>query len=315
MIPSSETNASHDAMIRVSRAAVSWLLAAALLIGTGSARAADSDTVAQRGDVRLTEADLKDTLDRLDPAARAQVTANPQNLAAFARERLMNMAVLAEAKSKSWDQTPDVMKKLAETRDAVILQTYLASTVPVDPNFPGDADVAAAYEQNRARLTVPKQLHVAQIVLLVPRDASAKDEEDIRKKALDLRAQAAKPKADFAELARKNSQETSTAEKGGDVGWIREPDMLPAVREAVSALSDNGISQPVRAPDGWHVLKLLETKQSGPVPLADAKPQLVQALRQARSQRLMRAYLDTMLKTQPIEVNEIALAKAAGEAK
>jgi hypothetical protein len=41
----------------------------------------------------------------------------------------------------------------------------------------------------------------------------------------------------------------------------------------------------------------------------------VQALRQARSQRLMREYLDNVMKTQPIEVNEIALTKEMSEAK
>ena len=44
----------------------------------------------------------------------------------------------------------------------------------------------------------------------------------------------------------------------------------------------------------------------------DAKPQIVQALRQNRAQRLMRAYLDDMLKEKPIEVNEIELTKEVG---
>ena len=99
------------------------------------------------------------------------------------------------------------------------------------------------------------------------------------------------------------------------MGWLREPDMIPAVREVVVGMTENMISQPVHVPDGWHILKVLEIKPGGQVPLLDAKPQIVQALRQARAQRLVRAYLDDMLKTQPIQVNEIELTKQVGAGK
>jgi peptidylprolyl isomerase len=271
----------------------------------------DADLLAQRGDVRLTGAGLQDALSLLEPAARAQVTANQQSLANFARERVLNMAVLAEAKAKHWDTQPDIVRKIAEMRDAVITQTYLASLVPPDPAFPSDAEIAAAYESNKARLVLPRQYHIAQIVLAVKPAATPQEDEEVHKKALALRAQAARPNADFADFARKNSQDPQSAEKGGDVGWLQEPTMIPAVRDAVSGLIESGISQPVRAADGWHILKLLAMKPAGPIPLQDAKPQIVAALRQARTQRLVRAYLDDMVKAQPIQLNEIELSKDA----
>jgi parvulin-like peptidyl-prolyl isomerase len=293
------------------------LLAAFCLIAAGDARAQtpDAGIVAQRGNVRLTAADLNSALNLLDPAVRAQVTANPQAMANFARERALNMAVLAEAKEKKWDQQPDVMRKADEARDNMVIQTWLASLVPPDPAYPSEAEVTAAYEGNKSRLVVPKQYHIAQIVLPVKAGASLTEEEEIRKKAVDLRAQVMRPKSDFAEIAKKNSQEKQSADKGGDVGWIREPDMIPAVRETVMGLSEGNVSQPIRVPDGWHVLKLLGIKPQGEVPLLDAKPQIVAALRQARAQRLMRAHLDDMIKEQPIQVNEIELTKQAGAAK
>jgi len=287
---------------------------AALLV-SGAAEPTDADVVAQRGDVRMTGADLKDALSLLDPTVRAQVTASPQALSTFVRERLLNLAVLAEAKAKKWDTQPDVIRRVNETKDAVVSQSYLASVVPADPAFPSEADITTAYENNKARLVAPRQFHVAQILLTVKPGATPQEAEEVRKKAIDLRAQAVRPKADFAELARQNSQDKQSAEKGGDVGWLREPDMIPAVREAVASMTENAISQPVHVPDGWHILKLLESKPAGQIPLMDAKPQIVQALRQARSQRLMRAYLDEMLKSEPIQVNEIVLTKQVGAGK
>ena len=244
--------------------AIPCLLMAFLLIGAGEP--SGDEVVAQRGDVRLTAADLKDALNLMDPAARAQVTANSQNLSNFVRERLLNLSVLAEAKGKGWDSRPDIARRMNEARDVVILQTYLASLVPPDPAFPSEAEVTSAYEANKGHLLIPRLYHLAQIVLAVKPDATPQVDEEIRKKAGDLRAQAMRPKADFAEIAKKNSQDPQSAEKGGDVGWLREPDMMPSVRDGISGLTENGISQPVRVPDGWHVLKLLETKPPGVMP-------------------------------------------------
>jgi peptidylprolyl isomerase len=289
------------------------LLAGLFLIAADAPPA--SDVVAQRGDVRLTTEELQNALSLLEPAARAQVTATPQSLANFAREQLLNMVILTQAKANKWDERPEIIHRINETRDAVITQTYLASLVPADPAFPGEAEVTAAYESNKSRLVMPRQYHIAQIVLTVKPGATPQEAEEVHKKALDLRAKAMQPKADFADLARKNSQEPQSADKGGDVGWLREPDMIPAVRENVAGLIESGISQPVRVPDGWHILKLLAMKPAGEVSLLDAKAQIVVALRQARAQRLMRAYLDDRLKAEPIQVNEIELTKDSGPGK
>ena len=298
-------------IMRLLLRAVPCLLAAFLVSGAGDppGGGGGGGIVAQRGDVRMTGADVQDILSVLDPNGRAQVTANVAALSAFVRDRVLNLAVMADLKAKAWDTRPEVTRRANEARDAVILQTYLASLVSDDPAFPAEAEVAAAYDSNKPRLAMPRQFHLAQIVLNVKPGGDAKTEEDIRKKALDLRAQATKPRADFAELARKNSQETSSAEKGGDVGWLREPDLVPAAREAVVTMSEGAVSQPVRMNDGWHIMKLMETKAAGVMALEEARPQIVQALRQQRAQRLMRAYLDEMVKAQPIQVNEIELTK------
>lgn len=267
------------------------------------------DIVAQRGDVRMTTAELRELVANADPVLRSQLQSSSAALADFVRQRLLSTTLLNEARAKGWEQRPDVLQRANDARDAVILQSYVASLIPPDPAFPSDAEVATAYEANKARLTLPRQYHLAQIVLMVPANAQQDWDDAQRRKVAELRALAVKPKADFADLARKNSQDTTSAGKGGDVGWVREDQLLPMVREAVARLPENGVSEPVRAPDGWHVLRLLETRAPGAMSLEDAKPQLVQALRQARGQQAVRAYVDAMLRKDPIQLNEIDLTK------
>jgi peptidylprolyl isomerase len=278
----------------------------ALLLLTGAGESPAADIVAQRGDVRLTASDIRDMLGRVDPAARTKIEASAATLAGFVRERLLDQAMLAEARGKGWDQKPDVVQRMNEARDGVVLQAYIASLTPADPAFPSDADVATAYEANKTRFMVSRQYHLSQIVVPVAQGAS---EDEARRKAADLRAQAIKPKADFADLAKKNSQDRSSADRGGDLGWVREDELIPALKDPVGGLPENGTTDLIRLQDGFHIIRLSGTKPAGPAALADVKPQIVQALRQARAQQTVRTYIDDMLRKEPIQLNEIDLVR------
>jgi peptidylprolyl isomerase len=289
------------------------LPAMALLAGAAgepappAAPPAAGDVIAQRGPVRLTVGELRALIDQADPAVRAQLATDPAALAAFVRERLLQVALAAEARAKAWDQRPDVAQRMNEARDAALVQSYLAALSQPDAGFPAEADIAAAYEANKARFLVPKQYHLAQIAILVPPGASHDAEEDARRRAQDVRAQAVRPRADFADLARKYSQERGGADHGGDIGWVREDRLVSGVKEAVTALAEGAVSDVVRGPSGWHVIKVLGTRPPSTAPLADVREQIVLALRQARQQQSARAYVDEMLKREPIQLNEIDL--------
>ena len=282
------------------------LLLGGLLSGAAGAQPS-GDVVARRGDIQLSVNDLKDALRYADPAQRDQLLNNPTALAEFVRERLLRQALLNEARSAAWDQKIDVQARISDARDTILVQTWLASRVPNDPNFPSDADVNAAYEANKARFAVPKQYRVAQIAILVPANAAKEVDDEARRKATDIKAQVTKPKADFADIAKKNSQDKGAADKGGDLGWVREDQIVPAVRDTVRGMSENAISEPIRSAEAWHVIKLLGSKPPSFLPVEQVRETLVNALRQARSQQITKAYLDEMLKKEPPQINEVGL--------
>jgi peptidylprolyl isomerase len=287
-----------------------------LLLAGGAAPAPQpAEIVAQRGSLRITAGELRDLLDRTDPAQRAQLQASPEALAGFVRDRLLQQALLAEAHAKGWDARPDVVQRANDARDAAIAQSYLAAQAEPDPAYPGEAELAAAYEANKARFMLPRQYHLAQIALLVPAGAAHDAEEEVRRRALDLGQQAARPHADFAGLARRFSQDRASAERGGELGWLREDQLAPAVKDAVAGLAEGAVSDPVRSGDSWHVLRLLETRPAAPAPLAEIRDQLVRLLRQARAQQAARAYVTDMLRREPIQINEIDLARELAPAR
>ena len=65
--------------------------------------------------------------------------------------------------------------------------------------------------------------------------------------------------ADFAELARLNSDDASSA-RGGDLGWILPGDTVPPFEQAMNALKVGEVSTPVRTPFGYHLIEVLERR-------------------------------------------------------
>ncbi|WP_053361803.1 peptidylprolyl isomerase [Bacillus sp. FJAT-27251] len=69
--------------------------------------------------------------------------------------------------------------------------------------------------------------------------------------------------ADFAELAKENSTDPGSAEKGGDLGFFGPGAMVSEFEEAAYALDVNEISDPVQSQHGWHIIKVTEKKEKG----------------------------------------------------
>ncbi len=67
--------------------------------------------------------------------------------------------------------------------------------------------------------------------------------------------------ANFATLARSHSDDTASAIKGGDLGWINPGDTVPAFEEQMATLTENQISKPFSSPLGWHIIQVLERRQ------------------------------------------------------
>lgn len=291
-------------------------LAAVLLLVGAAARAEDTATdpvVAQRGSVTLRASQVREMIDMADPETRAQLKKNPNLLAARVRERLLQLVVLDQAHAAGWDERPEIAYRANLAREGVIEETYIASQTPLDPAFPSEQQIAAAYEANKARMVVPKQYHLAQIVVAAPADASADADRSAKQAAEDLRRRIVDQHADFAVLAKQKSDDKNSAANGGELGWVREDALIPPIRQALATMSAGTVSEPVRTPDGWHVLKLIGIKPSGQPTLAEAHDTIVRILRQERAVANQRRYVADLLTKEPITLDQAELAKQVAQ--
>lgn len=126
--------------------------------------------------------------------------------------------------------------------------------------------------------------------------------EQAKQKIEDIRRRIAGGE-DFAKAAADYSQETETARLGGDMGWFPADAYGPKVQGIIDGLKKGEVSQPFEAPPGWHLLKLVDSRQSdkaGEMQRTEAKNMIFQRkaeeeytsfLRQLRSE----AYVEIRL--------------------
>ncbi|HEY3276286.1 MAG TPA: peptidylprolyl isomerase [Syntrophorhabdaceae bacterium] len=105
----------------------------------------------------------------------------------------------------------------------------------------------------------------------------------------------------FESVAKKYSDDPS-AEKGGDIGFIRKEDLIPEFKGAVNFLVPGGYTQLVSSPYGLHILKLVEVRQGGTIPFDTVKPRIKEKLVQEQSQKRYKEYIEKLRKASYIEV-------------
>jgi peptidyl-prolyl cis-trans isomerase SurA len=84
-------------------------------------------------------------------------------------------------------------------------------------------------------------------------------EDDARTRLSQLR-QRIQGGDDFATLARAHSDDTGSALKGGDLGWVSPGDTVPEFEETMNALAPGQVSEPFGSPFGWHIVQVQERR-------------------------------------------------------
>ncbi len=254
--------------------------------------------VAQSGEVSLTAADIREAVSPLTTEQRAALQKDPAALAQYVRAILVQRVVLKRAAAESWDKKPAVIAELARARDAALAESYLADASAVDASYPSDGEIASAYDIAKPQLEVPRSLRLAQIYI-----SKDKAKLDGVSKKLDAKA------ADFAEIASASSEESTSAARGGEIGWLTEEQIQPELREKISTLKLGAISKPIELRDGWHILKVLDIREAHTPTLDQVRGELANRLREERQKLNRRDFLEKLTRENPVAINEIELSK------
>lgn len=154
------------------------------------------------------------------------------------------------------------------------------------------SDIATFYEKNPDRFQQAESVRVAHILVAVPQTANEAARTAARARA-EAALKAAKGGQDFAQLARRYSNDSS-AQRGGDLGFVPKGQMVPAFEAAAFALQPGQVSDLVETQFGYHVIKAIEKRPARLVPFVEAAAQIEQFLEQQQRQEKGKALVDQL---------------------
>jgi foldase protein PrsA len=160
-----------------------------------------------------------------------------------------------------------------------------------------DAQIKSYYDTNKAQFATPAQVHVEHILV------SATD--TVLAQSLFTQAKRGDP---FAPLAKKYSIDPGSGAAGGDLGWAAPNSYVTEFASAVTAMKVNEVRL-VKSQYGWHIIKLLGRRAASQQTLAEATPQIKQALEQTARSEKFGAYIADLQAKAKIVILDAALKK------
>lgn len=139
------------------------------------------------------------------------------------------------------------------------------------------------YEERRAQFQTQEERHARHILVSLPAGASAEQKARAKEKADKLVAQAKANPKNFAELAKKNSEDPGSAAEGGDLGFFPRGRMAKPFDDAVFSMKPGDIVGPVETQFGYHVIQLEGVKAASGPSFDEVKAQAEADLRKAEA--------------------------------
>lgn len=237
------------------------------------------------GDVKITAAQFDQIVSTLPP--QVQASARGPNRRQFA-DNLVKVFVLAqEGKRRKLDETPAFKTQLqVQTANALASTTYdqIGKDAKID-----EAEVRKYYEEHKGE---SERVHARHILVRVqgapmpvrPGQKELTDAEALAK-AQELRKKIAGG-ASFETVAREDSDDATSGMNGGDLGFFGHNQMVPPFEAAAFSLKVGELSEPVKSPFGYHIIKV-EGKESKT--FEEMRPDIEKKMRPEAAQKALDA--------------------------
>jgi len=237
------------------------LLSALLAVAVG-AQAADDKAAALVNGVAIPQARLD-----LRVKVATQQTQQPDSpeLRGKVREELVTLEVISQAAVKAGlDKQAETVQRLELTKQNILADALVQEYVKSHPVT--DDMLKQEYENFKKRVG-NTEYQLSHILVGT--------EDEAKKAAAEL-----KKGAKFAKVAKSMSLDTSSKDKGGDLGWTIPAKFVQPLADAVLKLKKGQVSEPVQTQYGWHIIKLENTRDLKLPALDEMKANLENSMQQ-----------------------------------
>jgi peptidyl-prolyl cis-trans isomerase D len=172
-----------------------------------------------------------------------------------------------------------------------------------DSQIPGgtpqvtDAEIQQYYNAHQDQYKVPEEVKVRHILIQVPQGAPAATVAAAKAKAQSVLDQLKKDNGkNFAELAKKYSDDPGSKDEGGELGWLKQGVTVPAFNQAIFSLPVGQISNLVHTQYGFHIIQVEDKHTAHTQPLSDVRAQILSTLTQQKENDAAASYAQQLAK-------------------
>ncbi len=187
----------------------------------------------------------------------------PEVVETFAKEIYLERELVSRAKKEGITKKEDLKYQIENSKNRIIANAYLNSIIKEKVS---EEKIRDKYAELNSGIAGKKEFSVAHILV--------KTKVEAEKIYDSLTSKKAKKAANFADLAKKNSIDKDTANKGGKLGYVLEDNMLKEIAAVVATLKKGEISKPIETKSGWHIVKLEDIKEAKAASFEEVKESL-----------------------------------------
>ena len=201
----------------------------------------------------------------------------------IAADAFVGQVKVDETSAKAYFDANQAMFRTPELVRAEYLTLSAEQLGALDPVT--EDEIKAAYAARSAQFRQDEQRNVSHILISAATEAKPAEKEAAKKKAETLLAEIRKTPAKFAELARQNSQDPGSAEKGGDLGVVSPGMMVKPFEEAAFKLKEGETSGVVETEFGYHIIRVTSVQPAKVRSLEAVRPELAKELAKQKGSR------------------------------
>jgi peptidyl-prolyl cis-trans isomerase C len=187
----------------------------------------------------------------------------------------------------------------ANTRRDLLIDKLIAAEVGKAPVT--QQELTEYYQRNIADFKLGERVRASHILIRVQANADPAEVELARTKATALLSQA-KAGKDFASLAKQESQDRGSGERGGDIGYFEQGQMLKEFEQAAFALKPNELSSVVQSDLGFHVIKVTDRQAPRTKSLEEVRDVLEQELADQHRQQQTQEFIEALRAKAKIDI-------------
>lgn len=240
--------------------------------------------LAEIGEMKITDDDLEARIKSLPSMYQDRFKSEKQRMAFLSK--IVEMQVLAmAAKDEKMDDDVSVRMRMDDAVSGILAQEYMKRRFS-DRKDISEEDIKKYYDEHLSEFTKPASVKVNHILIKLDPKAKEKDASEVFARAKEIRAKL-DAGADFAKLAAEYSDDEKTKKKGGDLGFVTKGRMSADFSKAAFSLKEGEISEPVKTPLGYHIIKAGEKKAEEILALGAVKKKIESRMRSTMKRELM----------------------------